>query len=52
MKMAAYLTVALAEQSYTELGTVQILRPYINHKGRGRTPINLKVYLTKPNISL
>ena len=42
----------LAEQSYTELGTVQILRPYINREGRGGTPINLKVFLTKPNVSL
>ena len=42
----------LAEQGYTELGTVQILRPYVAREGRQGTPINLKVFLTKPNVSL
>ena len=42
----------IATDGYTEFGTVQILRPYISHEGRHGTPVNLKVFLTKPSVTL
>ena len=42
----------LNEDGYVELGSIQVLRPYVGTKGREGIPISLKVFLTRPGTTL
>lgn len=42
----------IGEDGYTELGTVEIGRPYDGPDGRILTPVPLKVYVTRPGTQL
>lgn len=42
----------LNEDGYVELGSIEVLRPYVGTKGREGIPISLKVFLTRPGTTL
>lgn len=42
----------LADETYTELGTIQAMRPYDGPQGRQGLPVPLKVFMTRPGTTL
>ncbi|HPF78056.1 MAG TPA: hypothetical protein PLF01_02080 [Alphaproteobacteria bacterium] len=43
---------SLNEDGYAELGTIQVLRPYVGPEGRQGLPVALKVFVTRPGTTL
>lgn len=42
----------LNKDGYKEVGTIQVMRPYLSDRGLARTPVDLKVFATKPTTRL
>lgn len=42
----------LNKDGYKEVGIIQVMRPYLSDRGLARTPVDLKVFATKPTTNL